>query len=76
MELFQQYKPSASYRMLRNWDVQSQYLKERFSELTDADLKLENGKESELFSRIEAKLNKKREEVINIIIRKVRKEKV
>jgi len=35
--------------------------------LTDADLKFEAGKENELLERIGKRLNKKREELINII---------
>jgi hypothetical protein len=35
--------------------------------LTDADLKFETGKEEDLLKRIETRLNKKRDEVINNI---------
>lgn len=52
---------------IKNWDESSKKLKEQFSQLTDADLKFENGKEDELLRRIENKLNKKRPEVIDLI---------
>jgi hypothetical protein len=53
--------------MTGNWDNQVRILKDKFPQLTDADLKFETGKENELLKRIETRLNKKREEVINII---------
>ena len=37
----------------------------KFTQLTDTDLQLETGKEIELLNRIEARLDKKREEVID-----------
>lgn len=50
-----------------NWETQAKNLKTKFSQLTDSDLKFETGKEQELLTRVETRLNKKREEVINII---------
>lgn len=64
-----------TFKIIRDWDVQSKRLKEKFSQLTDADLEFETGNESELFTRIETRLNKRREEVINMIIKESRKEK-
>jgi uncharacterized protein YjbJ (UPF0337 family) len=55
------------FKIVGNWDVQSKKLKEKFSQLTDEDLKFETGKEADLLTRVETRLNKKREEVINII---------
>lgn len=40
------------------WDNQKKHLKENFTQLTDADLMFEPGKEGELLSRIELSLNK------------------
>ena len=60
-------KNNETFKITGNWDVQSKQLKEKFSQLTDADLKFETGKENELLSRVETRLNKKRDEVINII---------
>ena len=62
-----QNKNSETFKITGNWDVQSKQLKEKFSQLTDADLKFETGKENELLFRVETRLNKKRDEVINII---------
>jgi uncharacterized protein YjbJ (UPF0337 family) len=64
-----------SFKIVGNWDDQSKRLKEKFAQLTDADLKFETGKENDLLTRVETRLNKKREEVINII-RKGQPEKV
>lgn len=62
-----QNKNNETFKITGNWDSQSKQLKEKFSQLTDADLKFETGKEDELLTRVESRLNKKREEVINII---------
>jgi uncharacterized protein YjbJ (UPF0337 family) len=56
-----------SFKITGNWDAQAKLLKEKFSQLTDADLKFETGKETELLTRVETRLNKKREEVIGLI---------
>lgn len=64
-----------TFKIVGNWDDQSKRLKEKFAQLTDADLKFETGKENELLTRVETRLNKKRGEVINII-RKGQPEKV
>lgn len=50
-----------------DWAVQAKLLREKYPQLTSADLKFEVGKESELLKRIRTRLNKKREETINII---------
>lgn len=55
------------FKITGNWSDQSKNLKNKFSQLTDADLKFEAGKETDLLIRIEKRLNKKRDEVINII---------
>lgn len=49
------------------WNVQSKRLKERYPELTDTDLVLEPGQEEALVTRLESRLNKKREEIIFLI---------
>lgn len=56
-----------SFKISGDWTKQSHQLKEKFSQLTDTDLKFEPGKENELLQRVETRLNKNREEVINII---------
>jgi hypothetical protein len=60
-------KKTESFKIAGNWAKQSQLLKEKFNQLTDSDLKFEPGKENELLQRVETRLNKRREEVINII---------
>lgn len=55
------------FKITGDWSIQSKQLKEKFSQLTDADLKFETGKEEDLIERVIARLNKKREEVINIL---------
>jgi hypothetical protein len=62
-----QKKVTDPFRITGNWNEQSKHLKAKFSQLTDADLKFETGKEEDLLKRIETRLNKKRDEVINII---------
>jgi hypothetical protein len=62
-----QNKENESFKITGDWAVQSKQLKEKFSQLTDSDLKFEIGKENDLLGRVETRLNKKREEVISII---------
>ena len=54
-------------KIIGDWDSQSKRLKEKFSQLTDSDLKLEAGKEEDVLIRMESRLNKKRDEVIFLI---------
>jgi uncharacterized protein YjbJ (UPF0337 family) len=60
-------KQEEKFGITEDWDNQSKKLKEKYSELTDSDLKLVTGKEDELITRLEKRLSKKREEVIAII---------
>jgi hypothetical protein len=62
-----QNKTAEAFKITGNWANQSKELKGKFSQLTDEDLKFETGKENELLKRVETRLNKNREEVINII---------
>ncbi len=55
------------FKITGDWGEQSKVLKEKFSQLTDSDLKFEAGKENELLERVGTRLNKKSEEVMNII---------
>ncbi len=57
------------FKIVGNWDVQSKRLKEKFSELTDEDVKLVAGKENELLTRLIKRLNKTRDEVIGLVRR-------
>lgn len=62
-----QTKSPEVFKVTGDWKIQAKNLKDKFSQLTDADLKFEAGKENDLISRIETRLNKKREEVITLI---------
>ena len=57
------------FKIVGNWDVQSKKLKEKFSELTDEDVKLVAGKDNELLTRLIKRLNKTRDEVIGLVRR-------
>lgn len=50
-----------------NWENQSKELKEKYTQLTDADLLIEAGKEHEMVKKLETRLNLKQEEVIQLI---------
>lgn len=60
-------KAPEGFKITGDWAAQSKQLKAKYTTLTDADLKLETGKENDMLARVESKLNKKREEVISII---------
>ncbi len=61
------HKTPEQFKISGNWENQAKDLKQKYSQLTDNDLKFEQGKENDLIKRLETRLNKKREEVINII---------
>lgn len=50
-----------------DWVIQSKQMQRQFVILTDADVKLEKGKENELIDRIISRLHKKRREVVAMI---------
>ncbi|MCL6259810.1 general stress protein CsbD [Aquiflexum sp. TKW24L] len=56
-----------SFRLSGDWGRQSTFLQGQFPELTDDDLEFEEGKEDELIKRIELRLNKKHDEVVNFL---------
>lgn len=60
-------KISEPFKVSGDWNLQSETLREKFPQLTDADLNFQIGKDEELLTRVITRLNKKREEVINII---------
>jgi uncharacterized protein YjbJ (UPF0337 family) len=60
-------KSNESFTVTGNWEKQSKTLKETFPKLTDSDLKFETGKERNLLSRIQTRLGKKRDEVIELL---------
>jgi len=62
-----QQKTDEPFKITKDWTDTSKKMKQKFARLTDADLKLETGKEEDLLKRIGSRLNKKRQEVIDII---------
>jgi hypothetical protein len=60
-------KNSDTFKITGDWNAQSKQLKEKYSQLTDSDLKFEPGKEHDMLGRVASRLNKKHDEVINII---------
>ena len=60
-------KAEEAFKITGNWAIQSKALKEKYAQLTDSDLKFETGKEMDLIKRIETRLNKKHDEVVNIL---------
>ena len=58
---------SENFKITGDWALQAKSLKSRFSLLTDSDLHLEPGKDHEVLSKIQQRLNKSREETISII---------
>ena len=63
-----QNKNSGFFQLTTDWDWQSKLrLKEKFGQLTLADLRFETGKENELLNRIGARLIKTHQEVKNIL---------
>jgi uncharacterized protein YjbJ (UPF0337 family) len=50
-----------------NWNQAKGKLKSAYAQLTDDDLLLEEGKEDELYGRIQKKLGKSRDEVRKLI---------
>lgn len=62
-----QSKNENAFKITGNWEDVSRKLKTAYPQLTDTDLKFEPGKEHELLAKIESRLSKKREDVINII---------
>jgi uncharacterized protein YjbJ (UPF0337 family) len=50
-----------------NWNEMKGKIKQQWGDLTDDDLKYEEGREDELLGRIQKKTGKSREEVVNYI---------
>lgn len=53
--------------MKGNWNEQKGKLKQKFAILTDNDLMFEEGKEEEMFGRLQIKLGKTKEELHKIL---------
>ena len=50
-----------------NWNEQKGKLKQKFASLTDNDLMFEEGKEEEMYGKLQVKLGKTKEELHKII---------
>ena len=50
-----------------SWNDQKTKLKEKFSNLTDDDLRYENGKKDEMMTKVQTKLGKTKEEFATIL---------
>ncbi len=60
-------KSTEALKISGDWSHQADDLKDKYPNLTDSDLKFERGREDDLIKRMELRLHKKREEIINII---------
>lgn len=49
-----------------NWNEQKGKLKQKYADLTDDDLMYEEGKEDEMWGRLEKKLGKAKKEILSI----------
>lgn len=54
-------------RIRTNWNVKKDQLKEKFDELSEADLYYNKGEEEELVERIQKKTGKNKDEVIRLL---------
>jgi hypothetical protein len=60
-------KSTEPFTIRGDWAKYSKILKDKFSQLTDADLKFDPGREKDLLDRLERRLSKKRDELIFIL---------
>lgn len=58
---------STPFKVTGDWKNQTRILQEKYPALTDADMKLESGKEDEMLERMGSRLNKDRAEIINMV---------
>ncbi|TDQ25773.1 hypothetical protein [Tenacibaculum caenipelagi] len=63
----EQNKSNEFFKFSGDWSKQSKALKVKYPKLTEEDVKFETGKETDLFKRLETKLDKNRSEVIGIL---------
>jgi len=58
---------SVQDKLKGNWNILKGSLKQKYGELTDDDLAYEEGQEDELIGRIQQKVGKTKEEVVDFI---------
>ena len=67
MDAHQNKTTTEAFKVTGNWSMLSKKLKSKFAQLTEADLKFETGKEDDLVARLASRLNKKKDEVIQLL---------
>ena len=60
-------EPGSSLVMHGSWDDVKGQLKQNYAELTEDDLTYAEGKEDELFGRLQVKLGKTKEDIVSLI---------
>jgi hypothetical protein len=60
-------KSKEIFTITGDWTKQSAQLKKTFPQLADSDLKFEAGKEHDLLTRLQTRLGKKRDDVIELL---------
>jgi uncharacterized protein YjbJ (UPF0337 family) len=58
---------SSQLKLKGNWNELKGKIKQQYADLTDDDLRYEEGKDDELIGRIQKKIGKTKDEVINWI---------
>jgi uncharacterized protein YjbJ (UPF0337 family) len=58
---------SSEFKLRGNWNELKGKMKQQYAQLTDDDLKYEEGKDDELVGRIQQKIGKTKDEVIQWI---------
>ncbi|HLV15343.1 MAG TPA: hypothetical protein VKY41_09200 [Xanthomarina sp.] len=60
-------KAGELFKVKGDWKKQSSALRTKYPKLTSEDVKYETGKETDLFKRMETRLDKNRGEIIGIL---------
>lgn len=63
---YKRYTPP-EFKVMGNWNEQTRKLKSKYSQLTDNDLEYKIGKEDDIIRRVQDRLKKNRDEVVNIL---------
>jgi len=62
-------KNETAFKVVGDWSAQAAQLRKKFPLLKDVDLKFEKGKEEDLIEKLVIRLNKKRPEVIDLLVK-------
>jgi hypothetical protein len=60
-------KSAEKFRITGDWTKQSKLLKAKYSQLTDKDLVLDDGRDEELLNRLQRRLSRNRDGIIEIL---------